>query len=407
MRVLMLSYGYPPVIGGAEQHVRNLSLELTARKHSVAVATLHHEGLPAFEDDGGVRVHRIRGLVHWFGRMIFKVPGRVYAPPFPDPRMVVELRRVVRQERPQIVHAHNWLLHSFLPLKRWSGARIVQTLHSFGLLCVKWNLLYKGRTVCDGPGFVKCIRCARSQYGRKTLPTVIGRRATACCERRAVDRFLPVSGVVAAGNGLAGGPWPMEIVPNFVPDDLVARRDDAAPCLAQLPEQPFLLFVGALTAKKGIHVLLEAYAGLDHAPPLVLIGSRWRDTPSAFPPQVVVLHDWPHAAVMSAWKRCLIGIAPSVWPEPCPTVVLEAMAMGRPVIAARIGGMTEQVTEDETGLLVPPGDVAALRDAMRRLVGDPDLRHRMGEASRKKVLAFTASTVVARIERIYREVSAP
>lgn len=403
MRILMVSYGYPPVIGGAEQHVRNLSIALAERGHDVAVATLWHDGLPDFEVDHGVRVYRIRGTVHRIARLLFKVPGRVYAPPFPDPGMVSALRRIVAEERPQIVHAHNWLIHSFLPIKAQSGVKLVESLHSYGLTCVKWNLLHHDKAPCDGPGFVKCVRCAWRQYGIKTLPTVVGRRATAAREHRLVDKFLPVSPAVATGNGLVAGESSTEVVPNFIPDDVTSRRDDSAECLADLPDGDFILFVGALTDKKGIHVLLDAYVGLTDPPPLVLIGSTWRDTPTEFPRNVTVLHNWSHEAVMSAWKRCIIGVTPSIWQEPSPTVVIEAMAMGRPVIAARIGGMPEQVIDGVTGFLVPPGDVSALRQAMAQLLNDPELRHRMGQAAQQKVMEFQASTVVKRIEEIYQE----
>jgi glycosyltransferase involved in cell wall biosynthesis len=112
---------------------------------------------------------------------------------------------------------------------------------------------------------------------------------------------------------------------------------------------------------------------------------------------------WPHVAIMDAWRRSLLGLAPSVWPDPCPTVAMEAMATGRPVIAARSGGLSDIVVDGETGLLVPPGDAEALRRAMARLIDNPALRGRMGAAARRRVTAFQAGDVVPRIEQVYRE----
>lgn len=404
MRVMMITYGYPPVIGGAEQYIRNLSAALVTRGHEVTVVTLWHAGLAEFEMDQGVRVYRIRGTVHRIAKLVFKEPGRVYAPPFPDPEMMMAIWKLVRKERPEIVHAHNWLLHSFLPLKAISGAKVVETLHSYGLECVKWNLLYKDEGVCSGPGFLKCLDCAREQYGSKTLLTVAGRWLTRRTERRQTDKFLPVSPAVADGNALWKGHVPVEVLPNFIPDDVAVRRNDVAACLKDLPEGDFILFVGALTAKKGIYVLLKAYGRLKNPPPLVLIGSTWRDTPRDFPPHVTVLHNWPHEAVMSAWYRCIVGVTPSVWPEPSPTVVLEAMAMGHPVIGSRIGGIPQQIVDGETGYLVTPGNVEELRQALESLLTDSASRARMGQAAKEKVKEFYASTVVARVEEIYQEV---
>jgi glycosyltransferase involved in cell wall biosynthesis len=68
-------------------------------------------------------------------------------------------------------------------------------------------------------------------------------------------------------------------------------------------------------------------------------------------------------------------------------VAREAMAHGRPVVATRVGGLADAIADGETGLLVPPGDVAALRGAIVRLLEDPELRRRLGDAARDAVRA--------------------
>ncbi|HZQ38043.1 MAG TPA: glycosyltransferase, partial [Dehalococcoidia bacterium] len=83
-----------------------------------------------------------------------------------------------------------------------------------------------------------------------------------------------------------------------------------------------------------------------------------------------------------------------------------AMAAGRPVIASNIGGLPDVVAHGETGLLVPPGDVAALAAAMRRLLADASLRERMGAAAAWRAAGFRADRVVARIEQTYRRLLA-
>src|SRR4051812_17748896 len=137
MRILMLAQFYPPIIGGEERHVRNLSAALVARGHEGAVATLWHEGMAEFEiDDGGVRIYRMRGTLQRV-EGLFSETGRRHAPPFPDPELMWALRGVIKRERPEIVHAHNWMVHSFQPIKRWSGASLVMTLHDYSLACAQ------------------------------------------------------------------------------------------------------------------------------------------------------------------------------------------------------------------------------------------------------------------------------
>jgi glycosyltransferase involved in cell wall biosynthesis len=208
---------------------------------------------------------------------------------------------------------------------------------------------------------------------------------------------------VALHNGLTRGGAPYEVVYNFVPDDVGALGPED-PCLRDLPGTGFILFVGDMARFKGLDVLLKAYAGLQQAPPLVVIGRRLRDTPTEFPPNVHVLGTWPHSAIMHAWRRSLFGVVPSVGPEACATVVMEAMACGKAVIATDIGGMPDLIDPGETGLLVPPGDAHALGHAMQRLLDDRALRARLEAASLAKVGSFKAGAIVPRIEQVYRDV---
>ncbi len=100
-----------------------------------------------------------------------------------------------------------------------------------------------------------------------------------------------------------------------------------------------------------------------------------------------------------------IAVMPSVVPEPFGNVVMEAMCLGKPVIASSNGGAAEQIVDGETGILVPPGDSAALAAAIGRLLADPDLARTMGEAGRRRFVdAFSSQQTYAAIGRIYDEV---
>jgi glycosyltransferase involved in cell wall biosynthesis len=207
-----------------------------------------------------------------------------------------------------------------------------------------------------------------------------------------------------AGRHLAPGA-PIPIIPSFVADQVMTYEPPATRS-PLLPAGDYLLFVGALGRHKGVATLLEAYAGLDDAPPLLLIGSALGEPSwpaSGPPPGVQVIHDAPHELVLEAWAHCSLGIAPSLWAEPLGIVALEALALGKPLVASRIGGLTDIVAHEETGLLVPPGDATALRAALRRLLDDPALGARLGAAGREHVRAhFTAGAVVPQVEEVYR-----
>jgi glycosyltransferase involved in cell wall biosynthesis len=406
MRILLMSQFYPPVIGGEERHVRNLGAALARRGHEVSVGTLMHPQSPETELDGAVRVHRLRGTLQRLSGL-HTDSERPHAPPFPDPELTLALKRLVSQERPDIVHAHNWIYASFLPIKALSEARLVITLHDYGLVCAKKNLMHLGANLCSGPALARCLPCATRHYGAaKATATMLGNWASSFAARRVVDRFIAVSHAVAHHTGLTHGSTPYDVIPNFVPDDVEALGPED-PCLRKLPEDGFILFVGDMMRLKGIDVLLKAYVSLRQAPPLVLIGRRVADTPTEFPPNVHVFSAWPHSAIMHAWRRSLFGVLPSVGPEACATVIMEAMASGKAVVATDIGGMPDVVDPGETGFLVPPGDAQALARAMQTLLEDRGMLARLGTTSLARVKRLKAGAVVNRIEQVYREVLRP
>ncbi len=449
MRILMLSDFYPPTVGGLERHVQALAHELVRRGHDVAVATLQPGGEDAHgtgtraapcEEDGDGSIVRLYRLAGWSRALapFYENQARPFHPTVPDPGIVAALRRVVAAERPHIVHAHGWMLYSFLPLKRWSGARLVVTLHDYGLVCAKKTLLREDRP-CAGPSYLTCLGCAAAHYGPvKGAALTSGLRLSRLLHGR-VDRYLAVGPTVKAASMAATAGRPVDVVPSFAPDRIFtadgssvdgpgegrlrghgehgeiaaevngrgAIREDTRP--EGLPARDgYILFVGALGTHKGLRVLLEAYEGLpEHArPPLLLIGTRQADTPERFPEGVSVIYDAPHAAVLAAYDGAVVGVVPSLWAEPFGQVAVEAMARGLPVVASVHGALADIVDHGETGLLVPPGDAVALRQALRALLADPALRARMGQAGRRRARQFALSTVTTRVEAAYGELLA-
>ena len=99
-----------------------------------------------------------------------------------------------------------------------------------------------------------------------------------------------------------------------------------------------------------------------------------------------------------------IAVIPSRWQEPCALVNFEFLAAGVPLVTSNTGGQPEIISEGIDGLLVPPNDPKALAEAIQRLVDDPDLRKKMGEAAREKFLnRFTYDKFYQRVMSVYDE----
>jgi len=399
MRILMLAQSFSPVVGGEERIVEDLGAELVRRGHEVGVATLRQPlGEPPPRDDG-VELHLLESLMH-------RIPGvrvdeeRRYAPPGPDPLTVRDLRRVIRERRPDVVHAHNWLAHSYLPLERRGDAAFVLSLHDYSLVCATKRFFYRGE-VCSGPAARKCLAHAIEHYGAaKGTMTAAGTRLGDSRLRRRVDMFLPVSEAVRDLSGI-GPELPHRVVPNFI-GELPPPPPASDPLLAALPERPFLLYFGDVTEDKGARLLVEAYAGLEGPPPLVLAGRRLIDDLPAVP-GVHAVGPLPHPLAIEALRRSLLAVVPSLLPESFGIVALEAAAAGKAVVASDIGGLRDVVLDGETGLLVAPGDREGLATALAKLLHDADLRGRMGKAARGRAVDFGPDRVVPRFESAYEE----
>ncbi len=187
---------------------------------------------------------------------------------------------------------------------------------------------------------------------------------------------------LGASDALAAAAW-----------ELGARAVRVVPTGVEIPdhvappaEPPHVLYVGRLSEEKGVLELVEAGRGL----PIVFVG----DGPlrERVPDAVGFVSP---AEVGSYLERAAIVACPSRR-EGYGVVARQAMAYGRPVVATAVGGLANAVVDGETGLLVPSGDSAALRAALERLLGDPPLRARLGDAARRRARELYGVEAAAR-----------
>lgn len=169
-----------------------------------------------------------------------------------------------------------------------------------------------------------------------------------------------------------------------------------------------IVYAGQLIPEKGVVTLLHAVAGLrSKVKPRLLIAGTGNQKEElellacnlGLKPEWLGRIDWIH----QLFAESDVAVFPSNWAEAFGFVVAEAMACESCVVASDIGGIPEVVGED--GIIVPPGDVKALQEVLDRLIGDPILRRRLGQAGRRRVLEkFTIDKMVEGYATVVNEV---
>lgn len=345
--------------GGVQVHVRQLASRLRSRGHDVLV--LAPGGRPATE-----------AWVRIVGRTIGIPYGDSVAPIAPTPTAARRVSAALRGFRPDVVHAHEPMTPSvsmFATLR--SRAPVVATFHSGAERSRLFDLA--------APALRRVAR-------RIAVRIAVSERAADFARAR-----------------LGGG---FRIVPNGAE---VHRFADAEP--ADLGPGRSLLFVGRLHERKGFPVAVAAFARLAAERPDVRLvvageGEQGRAIDALHPEvreRVIMLGSVPNEELPPYHAAADVFLAPSVGGESFGIVLVEAMAAGLPVVASRIAGYDEVVTDGVEGFLVPARDAAALAGSAGRLLDDPDLARRMGEAGRERARRYDWDSVAGELEAIYRE----
>jgi glycosyltransferase involved in cell wall biosynthesis len=228
--------------------------------------------------------------------------------------------------------------------------------------------------------------------------------------RRAAHVFCPSEYLRALAVSWGVPPHRVSVLPNPAPSvPELGRRDELRQRLGMNGRA--LAFAGRLSVQKSLEVALEALVSLDGVTLDIagegdqrdMLERRARDL--GVDTRVRFLGALPRERVLELFRAADAAILSSTW-ENFPHTVVEALAVGTPVIATDVGGVAEVVHDGENGLLVPAGDAAALADAVRRYFADESLQSALRAAAAASVRANDRDSVFGRIERALAEAAA-
>jgi len=320
---------------------------------------------------------------------------------------VHQIQALIHETRPDVVHCHNiyhQLTPSIIGAAKALGVPVVLTLHDYKLVCPTYLRLRNGQVCseCLEGRFFNVVRhrCAGGSVSRSALLYAEATIQQYLRNYENADLMIAPSIFMQAA---AAHRIPARRV------RLLYNGVDTSAIRASQTDEGYVLYVGRLSPEKGVLTLLDAHAGSRKDWPLVVAGTGplAEELPQRYGKARFVGH-LTGMQLQEALSRAAIVAVPSEWYENCPMSVLEAMAHGKSLVASRIGGIPELVTDNEAGLLFDAGSAEQLRDRVERLLADPGLRRRMGLRARARAEQhFSLDKHNAGLLEIYREVISP
>jgi len=378
----MLAWEYPPlVVGGLAVSVDGVARALARAGHDVVVLTLHHPDVPDDDVVEGVRVLRARHDMPWFPQ------ENLLAQMASTNHMLVQLSRRLEGWRPDLVHAHDWLV-------AWAGDTL-STLWDVPLVATV-HATERGRhggTLPPGqPQGVNAVEWWLTFLARRVI----------VCTRFMVDEVtssfdLPRSKV--------------DLIPNGVDAD---RFAPPSPAPARGENGPLVVSWGRLQYEKGFHTLIEAMAIVRRSRPdarCVIAGKgEYGDELQSLAERLGVADIvrfagfLPDDELHSALHTASCAVIPSLY-EPFGIVALEALAAGAPVVAAAAGGLAEILGGTDAALLFQPGWADACAKALLQMLSEPALAQRCQRVGRALVEnRYTWDTVATATVDTYAKV---
>jgi len=316
--------------------------------------------------------------------------------------------RLLREEKPEVVHVHNTFM--MISPSIYSACcelrvPVVQTLHNYRLLCPAATFFRNGKVCeeCLGGSLWPSVKHA-CYHGSHTTTAVVALMLATHRLRHTWDR--EVSCYVAltqfSRNKFIEGGLPAEkifVKPNFVSPDPRTRGGNGH----------FALFVGRLSPEKRLSTVLTAWKRLPQDLPIKVIGGG-PDRPQLEAQSardglknVQFLGQLPRDQTLKAINEARFLVFSSEWYENFPVTIAEAFACSTPVIASRMGAMSEIVTEGRTGLFFSPGDAEDLAEKVAWSWSHPDETRAMGIEARKEYESkYTAEKNLPMLMDIYK-----
>ena len=316
-------------------------------------------------------------------------------------------REYLRQFQPDIVHVHNFfpqISPAIYDACLEFNIPVIQTLHNYRLICPGEFLLRAGKSceLCSqgSPYQAAKYGCYRdSKAGSLVVAHMVAQHRKLGTWRTKVNRFIALTDFAKHKFIAAGFPADkITVKSNFLPEPehITSRAERTHP--------GFALFVGRLSEEKGLRTLLKAWAAMDDGVELKIAGSGPLADLLPGNSNFTALGLQTAIQIQQLMQQAAFLVFPSEWYEGFPMVLLEAFAQGLPVLASRLGSMTDIIQDHENGLLFSPGDADDLALNAKWLWQNPQQAQQLGKNARQSFLTkYAAEQNYTQLMAIYAE----
>jgi len=314
-------------------------------------------------------------------------------------------REKLLQFQPDIVHVHNFfpqISPSIYDACLGLGIPVVQTLHNFRLICPGALLLRDGK-VCElcikgSPYQAAKYGCYRhSKAGSLVVAHMVAKHRKQETWQKKVNRFIALTDFAKHKFVEAGFPADkIAVKSNFL------HEPEHDPSISNPPPPGFALFVGRLSEEKGVKTLLKAWKTMTEGVELKIAGSGPLAELLSENSNVIALGRQNPSQVQQLMQQATFLVFPSEWYEGFPMVLLEAFAQGLPVLASRLGSMSDIIQDRENGLLFSPGNAEDLALKAKWILQNPQQARILGENARHSFLTkYSAEQNYRQLMTIY------
>lgn len=395
MKICHISSFYPPLIfGGAEIYVERISTKLAQQGHEVIVITTDSSISikPSIEKIDGVKIYRLHPL------NIYAIYNTLSKPNIIKPfwylidlfniQSYMHIKKILKNEKPDIVHVHNFKGFSFaFDAVKSQNLPLIFTVHDYFLECFKENLFRSSHTICENPPMLCRLYIGIQKFLKDNKPDIVTAPSQFVIDKLRDDGFFGTTITTKLALGIELG------------DNAKFQKDCGT---------IDILFVGRLNIYKGVQILISAFKQLQCKNIHLHIVGEGKDMEelkkfSCNSNNISFYGFVSEDMLLELYRKANIAVVPSIWYETFGIVIIESFKYGTPVIASNIGGFPELVKNGYNGFLFEAGNADELKNILENLIKNPHELNRLSDNAFESAKKYSMDEHTKKLINLYEE----